>query len=83
MYMYEMCVRPGLGGSLMEGSKLPEVKSVDVGSVSQECLSHLTMPVGAGVVQRNQPTASEQNRPFGNVYVSLSIINIGMCIHVT
>ena len=40
----------------MERGELPEIKSIDISSVTQQCLSQLAMAVGAGVMEWHQPT---------------------------
>ena len=53
--------RPGFGGSFVEWCELPEVEGIHVGSVSKQCLSHLAMTIGAGVVKRNKSTETMRN----------------------
>ena len=45
----------------MERGELPEIKSIDVSSITQQCLSHLAMAVGTGVMEWHQPTVGMIN----------------------
>ena len=44
-----------LGGGLVQRGELPQVGDVDRGAVLHQKLRHLVVPVGTGVVERDQP----------------------------